>query len=199
MTNKRKAILIDKLTIKYKDACIIENMNTSIPLGSITALTGDSGQGKTSLINAIMGLIPFEGSFHNLRDKKIAAVFQEDRLVQDLSALSNITICAKADRQTIEAHLAALSLAEAQHKKASELSGGMRRRVAIIRAVLAESDLLILDEPFKGLDEKIKQAAMDYVKKHQDGRTIILVTHDQHEITYMGCKPVIDLVKNGCG
>lgn len=188
-----KDIIIDEVTIKYGDTIVIEKMHALIPTGSRIALIGKSGRGKTSLIKALMGLIPYEGHIHNLEGIKIAPVFQEDRLIQDMTLYGNIAICTSADRATIEAHMAELSLKEDQHKKANELSGGMRRRAAMIRAVLAESDLLILDEPFKGLDEKMKQTSMDYIKKHQNGRTLLLVTHEKEELDYMACQPTIRL------
>lgn len=191
----REPILIQNLKIKYKGTEVVKGMNAEISSGSLVALVGASGQGKTSIIHAMMELIPFEGAIQGLENKKIAAVFQEDRLIESMSVFSNIAMTTKANRQTIEGHLEELSLKQDQSKAAKELSGGMKRRVAIIRAMLAESDVIILDEPFKGLDDKIKKETMDYVKKHGAGKTLILVTHDGREIDYMGCDKIIDLSK----
>ena len=83
-----------------------------------------------------------------------------------------------------------VGMEEDSKKVVQNYSGGMRRRVAIVRAILAESDILILDEPFKGLDETLKYRVMDYVKEESKGKTVILVTHDITEANYLNARVI---------
>ena len=123
------------------------------PEGKTTCIRGRSGCGKTTLIRLLLGLdIPDKGKIEGISDRKISAVFQEDRLCENLSAASNIRlVCTEtiSDRELEEAYKAV-----ALQKPVRELSGGMRRRVSILRALQADSDCVIMDEPLRGLDEK---------------------------------------------
>jgi NitT/TauT family transport system ATP-binding protein len=92
----------------------------------------------------------------------------------------------KVDKNTIISHLERIGLKGSLSKPVSELSGGMKRRVAIVRAMLAESDILFLDEPFKGLDDETKKTTMQYVKDNMGKRTVIMVTHDMDEVKALG-------------
>ena len=107
---------------------------------------------------------------------------QENRLFEDFSALSNAAVvCPKGDRQEAARHLTALGLADSLSLPVRALSGGMKRRVSIARAVLAPGPLLVLDEPFTGLDRTTKAVVLDYLKRYTQGRTLLLVTHDPAE------------------
>ena len=119
---------------------------------------------------------------------KIAAVFQEDRLCEDFSALTNTKMAASrgVTRQQIEADFAALGLDGAQKTPARELSGGMRRRVALIRAMRSDAELIILDEPFAGLDEQTHASAAEYVRNVRGNRTVVVVTHDKNDVELLG-------------
>ena len=114
--------------------------------------------------------------------RPVSAVFQENRLFEDFSALSNAAVvCPKGDRQEAARHLTALGLADSLSLPVRALSGGMKRRVSIARAVLAPGPLLVLDEPFTGLDRTTKAVVLDYLKRYTQGRTLLLVTHDPAE------------------
>ena len=110
-------------------------------------------------------------------------VFQENRLCENLTACANIRLVTGkrySDTQ-LRKELAAVGLEGAENKPVRELSGGMKRRVALLRALLAEYDVLFLDEPFKGLDEVTKAVVMDYTRTKVKGKTVIMVTHDIKE------------------
>ena len=77
-----------------------------------------------------------------------------------------------------------------------DYSGGMKRRVALVRAILAQSDVLFLDEPLKGLDERTKESVVSYLKRHFNGRTVIMVTHDRDEVTAFGAELIT--LSRGC-
>ena len=136
-----------------------------------------SGCGKTTPLRIILGLEqPDHGTIQG-QVRPVSAVFQENRLFEDFSALSNAAVvCPKGDRQEAARHLTALGLADSLSLPVRALSGGMKRRVSIARAVLAPGPLLVLDEPFTGLDRTTKAVVLDYLKRYTQGRTLLLVT-----------------------
>ena len=154
-SSHEKTIIINSLTVQYDDNKVIDDFSYTIEPGRCYAVMGASGIGKTSLINAIMGLIPYTGTISCDEDFKISAVFQEDRLCEGMSASRNIKIVCDSKEQIsrIPGLMSDFGLSDCVSRKVRNLSGGMKRRVAIIRALLSSHDLLIMDEPFKGLDE----------------------------------------------
>ena len=146
-------IKVDHVSKAYGEQQILRDLCCVFPEGKTTCIRGRSGCGKTTLIRLLLGLdIPDKGKIEGISDRKISAVFQEDRLCENLSAASNIRlVCTEtiSDRELEEAYKAV-----ALQKPVRELSGGMRRRVSILRALLADSDCVIMDEPLRGLDEK---------------------------------------------
>ncbi len=177
------------VTASYDEQVVLRNFSAEIPKGEVTVLMGSSGCGKTTLLRLLMGLKkPDSGKLEGAGAYRCAVVFQEDRLCETLSAVQNIALVSK-DVPQIRAHLTALGVDESeQDKPVRELSGGQRRRVALVRAVLFGSDFLVLDEPFKGLDEETREKAMRYTLAHQGTRGVILVTHDAEEARYFGGK-----------
>jgi NitT/TauT family transport system ATP-binding protein len=150
----------------------------------ITCVMGASGIGKTTLANIIAGLAaPDSGEVIGTRDKKISMVFQDDRLLEWETALSNV-LFVNNDRDRAIALLTEAGLADSLHKKTAELSGGMKRRVCLCRALIADHNMLILDEPFKGLDNELKPSVMNMVKTHANG-IIICITHDRTEADFL--------------
>ena len=144
--------------------------------------------GKTTLLNILMGLTaPDAGTLTGVPALK-SAVFQEDRLCESFGVLANIRLVCDpeiSDEKIIE-HLNAIGLEDSFDKSVGEFSGGMKRRVAIVRAMLAKSDILFLDEPFKGLDDETKLDTIRYVKENLNGRTVVMVTHSTDECRLMG-------------
>ena len=163
----------------FGDKKAVENFSLSINAGEIICLMGESGVGKTTLINIILGLIkPDSGEIIN-PFKKISCVFQEDRLLDGFSALDNLRFVlgdSISEEQLIkECRKLNLSLQDINQDVAT-LSGGQRRRVAILRALLYPHDLLLLDEAFKGIDENNRNTAIEYIK--DKSKTILIITHD---------------------
>ena len=185
MTN---AILITNLSKSYGETVVFRNFSARLPLGETTVITGVSGGGKTTLLlRLILGLeTPDGGEIAGVPARR-AAVFQEDRLCPQLTVLENVLLTAgrKKEREARDL-LARLGLGESLAVPAAELSGGMRRRCALARSLCAEFDLLVLDEPFKGLDEANRRAAMDAVRAVSDDKTVLLVTHDAAEAEFFG-------------
>lgn len=177
-------IILKNITKQFNNTLVLEQFNLELSEGRITCLMGPSGSGKTTLLSILMGLVKADsGTVYGLEGKKIAAVFQEDRLCEGISAVQNVKmVCGRKikDSRIIE-ELQKVGLKGIESKKVSELSGGMKRRVAIVRAIMAESNLVIMDEPFKGLDETLKRQIIEYVKHETAGKTLIIVTHEKAE------------------
>lgn len=180
-------INIENLSISYNNHTVIDKFSYTINSGEKIALVGVSGTGKTSIINAIMNLIPYEGNISFSETPRIATVFQEDRLIEELSVFTNIHMTAN-DLTNNEIIDYINSVGLTPRKKVSELSGGMKRRVAILRAILAPSNLLIMDEPFKGLDRTTKELIMNLISKKASDTTMIIITHDMSEATYFNSR-----------
>ena len=179
------------MTLTANDICksfgektVLEHFSHEFTDGSFTAVMGPSGCGKSTLLSILMGLLtPDGGAVEPDTEYRKSAVFQENRLCENLTAGANIRLVTgkRFSPAQIEEELAALGLQGCSDKPVKQLSGGMKRRVALLRALLAEYDVLFLDEPFKGLDEITKALVMARVKEKTAGRTVIMVTHDMDE------------------
>lgn len=141
---------ISKLCVSYGDKKVLQDFSAEFGNG-ITLLTGPSGFGKTTLLHSIAGLIEPDSGEIIGRPERISLMFQDDRLLPWLTALQNIEIVCD-DREKAMHYLRAVELEAEAGTRPAALSGGMRRRVALARALAYESDLLLLDEPFKGMD-----------------------------------------------
>ena len=175
------------LTKRFGEKTLFEDLNLTVEEPAV--LWAPSGWGKTTLLRVLMGLeTPTSGSVQGVG--RVSAVFQEDRLCDNLSPLSNIRLVTGTalEKETILSALRDVGLEGCIFQPARELSGGQRRRVALLRALLADWDLLLLDEPFKGLDNETRQLTMDYVLScfhRSPDRAVVLVTHDEAEASYM--------------
>ncbi|HIT00437.1 MAG TPA: ABC transporter ATP-binding protein [Candidatus Faecaligallichristensenella faecipullorum] len=174
---------------------VLEGFSAVFPEGRVSAITGPSGQGKTTVLRLLSGeLKPDSGEISGLSDKRVSMVFQEDRLVGALSVKDNLAMVLPKDRWgAIEPALCALGLEGAAPRQAAKLSGGMRRRVAILRAMLVPFDLLLLDEPFKGLDKALLEICARTIREKAQGKTVVLVTHDEREARLLGAENWIAL------
>ncbi len=188
-------IVINSLSKKYGEKEVIKNFSARIKDGSVLSVMAPSGGGKTTLLRILAGLETADkGYIEGLENKKVSMVFQEDRLCNDLNAITNIRIiCGKKNNgpkgitdSRIYDELEKAGLKGNEKYPVRELSGGMRRRIAIVRALMADYDILILDEPFAGLDWENKERMADYIKEKSKGKTVILVTHDKAEAEIMG-------------
>lgn len=182
-------IEISRLYKSFGDVLVFADFSCAFPEGEISCIAGPSGSGKTTLLRLLMGLEqPDSGYIAGMDGKRLSAAFQEDRLCENLSALSNVYMVCKerCSREDLQIAMAALGLAGHENRPVRELSGGMRRRVALLRALSADYDILFLDEAFKGLDEDNKAAAIAYTLTASQGKTVIMVAHDDAEAAAMG-------------
>lgn len=177
----------------YGENKVLTDFSCDFREGKTTAIMGASGCGKSTLLGILMGTLAADsGSVERAEDAKISAVFQEDRLCENLTASANLRLVAgkHLTRARAAEELSALGLAGCEDKPVRELSGGMKRRVALARALVAEYDILFLDEPFKGLDNATKELVMEHVKKRTAGKTVVLVTHDNTESEYLADRTI---------
>ena len=181
-------ILMEKINKSYGDKEVLRDFTTKFEEGTVTFITGESGIGKTSIIRILMGLEGYQsGSISGLEGKEISVVFQDDCLCDKLSLDKNLSMVIDGQQvkeQYLDRLLGIFGLEGYRHKRVAELSGGMKRRLAILRAILYPHNLMIMDEPFKGLDEENKKLVMGQVGQSLVGKTAIIVTHDKTEIDF---------------
>ena len=162
---------------------VLQDVNIRLEKGVHYALMGPSGCGKTTLLNLLLGLIkPDSGAVKRADGLKMSAVFQENRLLEQMTAAANVALVSKAGSAQIEQLLLRLGIPkESLPQPVSTYSGGMKRRVSLARALLAEYDVLFLDEPYKGLDEETRKTVMQITAEFTAGKTVLLITHDKTE------------------
>lgn len=179
---------IHNLSKSYGSTPVFRNVNLTLEDGGVYCLMAPSGSGKTTLLRILMGLeTPDAGTIEGLGARQISAVFQEDRLCPHLNAAGNIRLVNPACSDTkLHQELLTLLPADSLSKPVSAFSGGMRRRVSLLRAMLSRGELLLFDEPFNGLDEQNRQDAIHYVQKRRNGRTLLFTTHHMEEAQALG-------------
>lgn len=176
----------------YGELQVLEDLYVEYESGKTYFLTGPSGSGKTTLLRILSGLEEadsgqvcrrIENSGEVLADGddirtdlQYSMVFQEDRLCEDYSAVRNVEMVT-GDRKRAKEALLKILEEEALDKPCRQLSGGMKRRVALVRAMESESDCVLLDEPFTGMDAETKAKAETYITERQNGRMLIVATH----------------------
>ena len=174
---------------RYGDSPVLEHRNLTINPGQRIALMGPSGCGKTTLLRIALGLLePTEGTVDNTF-RKTSAVFQEPRLLPWCTVLENVNLVlgdGKSTLDTAKQYLTQVQLEDALDKYPRELSGGMQQRVAVARGLAAAGDLLLLDEPFKAMDEALREQIIALVAKTD--AAILLVTHEEAEAKQLGCE-----------
>ena len=180
-------ILLMNVCKSFGDNILFENMLCSLTGDKIHCIMGESGSGKTTLLRLMMGLEEPDDYDCTMKGlKRASAVFQEDRLIEDISAIENIRFAVKGmSVQKAREELEKLLPSDSLDKEVSKLSGGMKRRVAIVRAMLSPSMIVYMDEPFNGLDNDNKAKVQQYIKDNRNGRTIILVTHNNEDAEAM--------------
>ena len=191
---------IKSLSKQFGEKTLFEDLSLTVDRPMI--LWASSGWGKTTLLRILMGLeTPIGGTVSGVG--RVGAVFQEDRLCPQLTAVQNVELVlenTKLDyKQQITADFQQLGFDKAALElPARKLSGGQKRRAALLRAVWAESDTLLLDEPFTGMDPGTMKKAASLLKERCQGKPVLLATHDREAIEELGW-PVIRLESEQLG
>ena len=183
-------IVIENLNKSFGNKKVLENFNCTFPANTISCIMAPSGYGKTTLLRIIMGLEKADsGKISGTDNCRISVVFQEDRLCENLTAQANIRLVnKKLNKQSVVNAMREVGLTTQFDQLVREFSGGMKRRIAVLRALMAEYEILILDEPFKGLDEQTKKQMIEYTLNHCKDKTVLFVTHDPAEIKAMSAR-----------
>lgn len=188
---KFTAINIEK---SYANKKVLQDISFSALSGETVKIEGESGAGKTTLLRVMMGLETADGGECRFEDNgrkqksRINAVFQESRLLEEKNAIENVAVVFPHSEvkkiggreklyQSIKEELLQLLPEDAMEKTPSMLSGGMQRRIEIVRALMLPSDMVILDEPFSGLDEINIKKAVRYIEKRKKNRILLYTAH----------------------
>lgn len=181
-------ITLENVTKIYNGRKVIDDLSFVFPQKGVVPVTGPSGSGKTTLIRLLTGLCkPDCGVIKGLEQAKISCVFQEDRLLPWFSLRENVALVCPKQKMLCEKWIAAMELTEAAEQYPDTLSGGMQRRCALARAMVraegAGCNVLILDEPFKGLDDALKKRILKRIQDASKDMLVIFITHDREELS----------------
>lgn len=192
---------IEKLNFAYGEKKIFEDFDMDMPSG-VTCIMGGSGAGKTTLLNCISRQLDFDGNIAYdaigdsckdatgsdcKNDKAIAYVFQQPRLIPSMSVEDNIKFVLPRSmnflqvRNKVDDIIEKLQLEECRKSYPSKISGGQASRVSLARALVTDRDILLLDEPFKGLDIKLKKDILNLLVPLIENKSVVFVTHDVEE------------------
>lgn len=180
-----------RISKSYGRQVVFEDFSLEIQEGEILCVLGESGGGKTTLLNMLAGLTPYEGTIQNV-PKSVGYIFQDARLLPNLTVEENLRYTGGTTEQ-IEDVLRKTELFPLRCKRPKELSGGERQRVSIARAFLSNAELLLLDEPFSSLDTGLKVRISKFFAElwTEKKPTVIFVTHDLEEACMLGARVVV--------
>ena len=184
---------LKEISLSFGGHAVLSNCSLHLAPGERIALMGPSGCGKTTLLRTALSLQQPDSGTVICRARKPAAVFQEPRLLPWLTALENVNLVLSDTPDTLpaaSAWLEHMELADSAGLYPAELSGGMQQRVSLARALSCKPDLLVLDEPFKGLDTALNDRILEVLKKALDGASLLLATHREEEALALGCRIV---------
>lgn len=183
-------IKIENLSFSYGKKSVIKDLSLELPDRGVFALMGPSGCGKTTLLYLISGLLKAKNGKIQRESDKIAYSFQEPRLLEQKSALENVKfVLNDKDKDKIAlSFLTDLGLEAEANTLPRQLSGGMKQRVSLARALAFDGDVSLFDEPFNGLDEAIKERAAALLRKKGEDSLVILITHSADDAELCGAQ-----------
>ncbi|AOY74508.1 ABC transporter ATP-binding protein [Clostridium formicaceticum] len=185
---------LEKIHKKYNDIQVFNNLSLEIKESEIVCIIGPSGCGKSTILNLISGLIqPDQGELMN-KSNKIAYVFQEDRLLPWRTVYKNIKLVDQhSSKEKIDELITDMGLKGFENKFPHQLSGGMRQRCSIARAFNYQSELLLMDEPFKSLDYDLRRNMVNHLVKlwKKTQNAIVFVTHEIDEALLLGNRIIV--------
>ena len=174
-------IRLDGVSLRFGEKRVLDHFSLVLPCSGILGLSGPSGCGKTTLARVLAGLIsPDSGNVSGIAPGEAALLFQEDRLLPWLTAIGNVA--AVCDKATAREFLAAVGLEAEADTRPDALSGGMRRRVSLARSLVYPSRLLILDEPFTGVDAPLRERLYPLIRAAAEEKPVVLITHHLDEL-----------------
>lgn len=168
-------IMLKNISVSFDERLVLDKFSFTFPKKGVVLITGTSGSGKTTLTRVILGLTTPNSGEVDTGGAEISVVFQEDRLVPSLTALKNVELV--SNRASAQERLSQMGLTDTDNLYPSELSGGMKRRVSIARALAFGGDVLLLDEAFAGVDDTLAKRIIAEICKEYKDKLIIAVTH----------------------
>lgn len=181
------AVTLEHVRKSFGDRVVLRDVTLTLPDHGRVCFFGPSGCGKTTLLRLICGLDkPDGGRILVPEGTRFACHFQEDRLLPWYTALENLTLTAESREEALR-FLTLAGLADASGLYPDELSGGMRRRASLARALGHPSDALVLDEPVREMDSELCARMLDLIDQSAGSRLMILVTHDRAQAERLGC------------
>ena len=183
-------IELRNITKKYGSLTVYDNFSLSLEEGKITCILGESGCGKTTLLNMLAGVCPYEGEI--TPRQPCSYIFQQPRLVPNLTVAGNLSLVCK-DRARIADMLSRAGLSEKAGAYPVELLGGQAQRVSVARAFLNPARLILMDEPFSSLDTalKIRMIGLFCEIWREEKRTAVFVTHDAEEAQMLAHRAIV--------
>lgn len=178
-----EVINIHELSKSFENKILFSKQNLTFEHGKIHSITGPSGCGKTTLLRIIAGLESYDSGQITGVPSDISMVFQSDLLCDSFSALDNVKLVLRnaSAIENAKELLTTLGLDPNSKQPVQTYSGGMRRRVSLARALAVPFDLLLLDEPFEGLDAKSREKAIQLLLQVAANKTILLVSHNPED------------------
>ena len=194
LINKGTALTLRSITKSYDRHPVLSDLSMEFSAGTFYCLMAPSGSGKTTLFRLILGLERPDSGVIQFMDtasrRLIPAVFQENRLLEGYTAIENLRFALgkQYSNEELTSYLLRLLPEDSLNKPVCEFSGGMKRRVSILRAILAPSEIILMDEPFTGLDADTKQLTIDLIKELCAGKLLIIATHAEEDAELLGAK-----------
>lgn len=190
-------VAVTDLSKRFGENTVFCDLSMNFEKDRVTCIVGPSGQGKTTLLRIIAGLEDADVGRITGNESSVSYLFQEDRLLPWLNTFDNMALSVinegNAAKEGVKRMAEVLEISDALWKLPEELSGGMRHRAALGRTFLADASLVLLDEPFRGLDIELKNRIIDRIwKKATNHKTVIMVTHSQEDAKELGDR-VIEL------
>ena len=181
------SITLEKVRKAYGEKTVLTDVSLTLPGSGRVCFFGPSGCGKTTTLRIICGLEKADsGSVDVPAGTRFACHFQEDRLLPWYTVEENLALT--MPKEQVQRWLKRIGLPQAGKLYPDELSGGMRRRVSLARALGHESDVLVLDEPLRELDEAMAASMLALVQESIGKRLLLLVTHDRVQAEKLGCE-----------
>ena len=182
---------LEEISVRFGEKQVLEKCGLQLGKGERVALTGPSGCGKTTLARVALSLHNPDSGTVSCGFARVAAVFQEPRLLPWLTAAENVNLVLSDSARTMEearAWLERLELGDSAELYPSELSGGMQQRVSIARALAARPELLVMDEPFKAMDDALRARVLRVTADALGDAALMLITHSEREALTLGCR-----------
>lgn len=196
-------VTLQNVTLSFRDGktlkTVLNDLSLTFPEGKTIVVMGPSGCGKTTLLRIIAGLESPDTGNVTRETESISYLFQDTALLPWLTAAENVNLVLSDSKETLRTAtewLSRVELADEANTHPASLSGGMRQRVALARALSTDAELLLLDEPFRGMDEDLHVKMRELIRSCRQGKTTVLVTHDAADAELADVLVVFDENRN---